>query len=70
MDDIIIMKRCASCPEMVLYWGPTSLRNASVWCSDVCEALWDAITPGRWIDAAELMPGGCLHDRPDIWISP
>lgn len=69
MNDIITTKRCASCPEMVLYWGPAALRNASVWCSEVCEVLWDAITPGAWIDAAELMPGGQYFDRPDIWTS-
>jgi hypothetical protein len=48
LDDIITTKRCASCPELVLYWGPEALRNASVCCSPVCEALWDALTPGVW----------------------
>lgn len=55
------------CAETVLYNGPEELRDASVWCSDVCELLWDLVTPGEWIDASELLRGGLYYDRPDLW---
>jgi len=55
---------------MALYKGPWLLKGGMVFCSLACEALWVAVTPGKWIDPAELMPGGLYHDRPDIWIGP
>ncbi len=67
MESVIMVKRCSMCAEKVLYNGPDALRDAVVWCSTTCERLWDAVTPGEWIDAAELMRGGRLYDRPDIW---
>ena len=41
-----------------------------VFCSPVCEALWVNVTPGQWIDPAELMLGGRYYDRPEIWAEP
>ena len=67
MDHIVLLKRCAICPGLVLYEGPSMLSNASVFCSETCERIWDAVTPGEWISAEELMPGGRFHDRPDVW---
>lgn len=67
MDNIWILKRCAICPEPVMFSGPSLLSNAVVWCGETCERIWDAMTPGQWIDAAELMPGGRFHDRPEVW---
>ncbi len=68
MRDTMLLKRCAVCVEPVIYSGPDMLRNANVCCSDVCSVIYDQITPGYWIDPAELMRGGCFHNRPDIWI--
>ena len=67
MDEIFVLKRCAICPDLVIYRGPSLLRKAKIFCSEVCEKIDDAVTPGSWVDAADLMPGGPLHDRPDIW---
>ena len=68
MEQIVVAKRCAMCPETVLYQGPAMLRAASVWCSDLCYKLDDILTPGYWLDASEMMRGGQLHDRPDLWM--
>ena len=70
MDEITILKRCAVCPEPVVYTGPEMLQTANVCCSETCAVIYDIITPGYWIDAAELMQGGRIHDRPDIWTAP
>jgi hypothetical protein len=67
MEHILILKRCASCENSALYSGPQMLSNAKVFCSDLCIVLDDLVTPGTWIDAAELMQGGSLCNRPDIW---
>lgn len=67
MEEIALLKRCAMCPEPTLYAGPAMLSTASVFCSDACAALWDAITPGEWISAVELIQGGRYCNRPDIW---
>lgn len=68
MDEVTLLKRCAICPESVIYKGPRLLSNASVFCDATCQRIWDAITPGEWLRASELMPGGCLHNRPDTWM--
>jgi hypothetical protein len=63
-------KRCAMCPEIVVYTAPRGLaEGAIVFCSEICERLWDAVTPGEWVDAATLMPGR-ENDRPEIWEGP
>ena len=67
MDEVLVLKRCAVCPEMTLYKGPRLLQGGVVHCGETCEVLWYAITPGRWIDASELMPGGRYHALPEIW---
>ena len=67
MDEIALLKPCAMCPETVIYRGPEMLSNASVFCSETCARLWDAIAPGHWVNATELMQGGHYCDRPDIW---
>lgn len=67
MDEVMVLKRCAMCPEPVIYTGPDLLRDAKVFCGEVCALLWDLVTPGEWIDACELMPGGRLYDCRDIW---
>lgn len=67
MDEVLVLKRCAICTEKALYRGPWLLKDGLVFCSPICEALWVAVTPGQWIDPAELMPGGRYHDRPEIW---
>ncbi len=68
MDEVISLKRCAICTNSVLYRGPAMLADGAImFCDSVCARIWDAATPGQWVDAAELMPGGRLHDRPDIW---
>lgn len=66
MEDIALLKRCAMCPEMVIYNGPEMLSDGLVFCSNACAALWDAVTPGEWVDAKEIMRGG-LFDRPDMF---
>jgi len=67
MRDLMLLKRCAVCAETVIYSGPELLRNANLTCSDVCGVLYDLVTPGYWVDASELMEGGCFHNRPDLW---
>lgn len=67
MDEVLALKRCAMCPEKALYKGPVFLMGGLVFCSPVCEALWVNMTPGQWIDPAELMPGGRYYDHPEIW---
>lgn len=67
MEEIAVLKRCAMCPERVIYRGPEMLRNASVFCDETCSLLFDLVTPGEWIDAREMMQGGRYYDRPDIW---
>lgn len=70
MDEVLVLKRCRICPEMALYKGPALLMGGMVFCSRTCEALWVAVTPGQWVDAAELAPGGRYYDRTDIWSAP
>jgi len=70
MEEVLVIKRCVTCAEMALYRGPSLLQGGFIFCSSACEMLWGAVTPGRWIDASELMPGGRLHDRSDIWAGP
>jgi endogenous inhibitor of DNA gyrase (YacG/DUF329 family) len=67
MDEITVLKPCAICVDLVLYRGPSMLRAAKVFCSQTCAVIYDLITPGYWVDAAEIMPGGRFHDRPEIW---
>jgi hypothetical protein len=67
LENLTFVKRCAVCPDPVIYRGPALLSNATTFCDETCARIWDAITPGEWIDANELMPGGRFHDRPDIW---
>lgn len=62
VDQIFSIRRCSVCPELVIYEGPALLSGAAMWCSETCEVLWDLITPGTWIDAAELMQGGRFHN--------
>ncbi len=70
MHDVLVLKRCPICKDPVLYEGPDILRDAIVWCGVPCAAIWDAITPGQWINASEIMQGGRFHNRPDIWTEP
>lgn len=70
MGEVLVLKRCAMCTEKALYKGPAFLMGGLVFCSFVCEALWANMTPGQWIDPAELMPGGRYHNRPEIWSDP
>ena len=70
MHEVTILKRCAVCPEMVLFRGPALLRNARTYCDETCERIDDALLPGEWVDVSEMMQGGRLHDRPDIWLDP
>jgi hypothetical protein len=68
MSDVMMLKRCEICAEAAYFSGPLSLAvTAIVFCGTTCARIWDAITPGEWIDASEMMPGGRIHDRPDIW---
>ena len=67
MEEVLVIKRCAMCPEKALYKGPAFLKGGMVFCSPVCEALWVAVTPGQWIDPGQLMPGGLYHEHPEIW---
>lgn len=67
MDEIVILKPCAMCAEPTLYQGPSMLSQGDVCCGEACSALWDALTPGHWVSAVELMRGGRYYDRPDIW---
>ena len=70
MEEVLVLKRCAVCSELALYKGPWLLRSGLVFCSETCETLWTALSPGQWIDPRELMPGGRYHDRPEIWTDP
>lgn len=67
MESVLLVKRCAMCSNSAFYDGPEMLKDAAVWCSEVCELLYDLLTPGEWIDASELMRGGRLSERPDLW---
>jgi len=44
------------------------LSAGRVHCDVVCDRIDDARMPGEWIDASELMRGGSLHNRPELWI--
>jgi hypothetical protein len=66
--EVAKMTGCAVCREPVIYLGPRVLEGGECFCSDTCVAIDQAITPGQWVDAGELAPGGSLHDRPEIWL--
>lgn len=70
MDEVTLVKRCAVCPEPVVYRGPALLQSARVYCSQTCERIDDLLLPGYWVDASEMMQGGRLHDRPELWLDP
>ena len=67
MEEVLALKRCAACAEMALYRGPSLLLGGFAFCSETCMILWDVVTPGLWVEACELMPGGRYYNRPDIW---
>jgi endogenous inhibitor of DNA gyrase (YacG/DUF329 family) len=67
LDEVTLIKRCAVCPEAVVYQGPFLLQNARVYCSETCALIDDLLLPGEWIDAAEIAPGGRYYDRPEVW---
>ena len=59
---------CAICREPVIFLGPSVLATGERFCSNVCVAIDQAITPGIWVDASELAPGGSLYGRPELWL--
>ena len=65
--EVAKMTSCAICRDPVIYLGPEVLASGKRFCTDVCDALYRAITPGVWVDASELAPGGSLHNRPELW---
>jgi endogenous inhibitor of DNA gyrase (YacG/DUF329 family) len=69
MDEITLTKRCAICPEVIVYRGPSLLQNARCYCSKTCAQIDDLLLPGEWIDAAEIAPGGRYYDHPEIWVT-
>jgi len=68
--EVAKLVRCQVCGDPVIYLGPKVLANGRSFCSEVCVAIDMAITPGVWIDASELAPGGYLHNRPELWFEP
>jgi hypothetical protein len=70
VDEVTLIKRCAVCPESIVYQGPRLLQNARVYCDETCARIDDVLLPGQWYDAAEMMQGGRFHDRPDLWLGP
>jgi hypothetical protein len=61
------MTRCVVCGGPVIYLGPELLESGNRYCSEVCWTIYRQITPGVWIDAEELAPGGSLYNRPELW---
>ena len=61
------MTSCVVCADPVIYLGPELLSSGNRYCSEVCSVVYRQITPGIWIDASELAPGGSLHNRPEVW---
>lgn len=75
MDEILFevvkLTGCKSCGAPVIYFGPAVFANSKRFCSDTCASLDDLRTPGYWLDASEMMEGGCLYNRlPEIWTEP
>lgn len=64
------MTRCVTCADPVIYLGPRLLAAGNSYCSEVCGVIYRYVTPGVWIDANELAPGGRLYDRPELWFEP
>lgn len=65
--EVAKMTTCSVCADAVIYLGPKLLASGERFCSRVCAEIHRAITPGVWIDASELAPGGSLHERPELW---
>jgi len=65
--ELVKLAPCIICADPVIYAGPTLLQNGPRICSPTCDRIWNAITPGIWIDASELAPGGSLNNRPELW---
>ncbi len=61
------MTGCAVCRDPVIFFGPEVLASGKRFCSEVCSLIYRQVTPGRWVDASEIAPGGSLHDRPELW---
>jgi hypothetical protein len=65
--EVAKMTRCVVCADPVIYLGPAILEFGRSYCSEVCCTIYKQLTPGRWVDAEELAPGGSLHNRPELW---
>lgn len=65
--EVAKMTRCAICGDPVIFLGSSTLQDGRRYCSDVCSIISDQISPGIWVDASELAPGGSLHNHPELW---
>jgi hypothetical protein len=66
--ELVKLTGCAVCADPVIFIGPFVLEHGRRICSEICDVLYKAITPGVWVDASELAPGGGLHNRPELWV--
>ena len=58
--EVAKMTGCAICAEPVIFLGPSVLQSGPRFCSDACALLWKLLSPGIWVDASELAPGGTI----------
>jgi len=66
--DVVKLVGCRVCGDPVIYFGSWCFADSKRLCGPVCCVIDDALNPGTWIDATEMMEGGSLHHRlPEIW---
>jgi len=65
--EVVMLSPCSICGDPTLVIAPAVLAYGKRLCSDVCATIDDQLSPGEWIDAAAIAPGGRFADRPEIW---